>query len=67
MRQFEIKALGLEEVNVDDSMALCGGRLKDIILPGGAAVAVWEWLNNHWDALVDGFKRGSEEGAELYM
>lgn len=67
MRKFEIKALGLEEIKFEDTREIEGGGWKDAVIPGGALVAAWEWVNKHWDALVEGFKRGSEEGAELYM
>ena len=67
MKSFEIKALGLEEINIENAQEINGGGLLDKLIPGGVLVAAWEWVNNHWDALVDGFNRGAEEGANLYM
>lgn len=69
MKQFEVNALGLEEIKPEEQKRIEGGLpqwVKDLV-PSGVVVAAWEWINEHWDALVEGFERGAEEGAELYM
>jgi len=68
MKTFEIKTLGLEELSGSE-LQIEGGGVKEALkkfVKGITIVGAWEWVNEHWDALVEGLERGCEEGSELY-
>ncbi|KWW28187.1 MAG: hypothetical protein AUK63_2013 [bacterium P3] len=71
MSQVKACGFGLVELQKQEITSIDGGMvlpkwLQDLI-PGGIAIALWDWVNDHWDAIVEGFERGSEEGAELFF
>ena len=69
MKSFEINALGLQGMSLEETIRINGGMPEWLkkVLPGGFLIAAWQFVNDHWDAICEGFERGTEEGVEKYF
>lgn len=71
MKKINECALGLEELQKLEMVETSGGGFYEWVKKSlgkyVTLIAVWEWINEHWDSFVEGLEDGISEGEEQFI